>query len=257
MDNIKNESIVSNKKINRAHSSHKTEKFYIKKTKHYIKKYFTFGLIFILAGFILFGIGMYTESKTGYVANMGILDFIEGKKYTSVEYYEIPKIKLEKIIREFICIYFVEDDPQYVDTVTAAFMKLFDKVPEDRQNILYYIALCSVESNFKMSARNSVGAAGISQVMYSVWGDTIKKNYGISRESLYISPYENIYAGYMIWKNYWKKNGFNIKKANAGYLGANSEAYNGKISERHSQLVNMIFKEVFKQKTKIKTIELK
>lgn len=254
MDNT-NEVIVR-KRQPKVHTTHKTDKNLKRKVKAYIKRYASPLLLAILVMFTSFSIGMYVESKSGYLADTGILDFLEGKKYASVEYYEIPKPKLTKLIHDFIQMHFSEDDPQYVDSVTSAFVKLFDKVPEDRQNILYYIALCSVESNFKMSARSSAGAAGISQVMYNVWGDVIKKNYGISKESLFISPYENIYAGYMIWRNYWRKANYSIRGANSGYLGANSEVYSNKISERHSQLVNSIFKEVFKQKTKIKTVEI-
>lgn len=251
-----NEAVVQKKRNPRVHTTHKTEKPFSKKMKGYIKKYGSILLAFIFVFLSTFSFGMYIESKTGYLADSGTLTFLDGKQYESVEFYEISKPQLKRIINQFITQWFAEDDPEYVNLVTDSFIRLFNKVPEDRQNILYYIALCSVESNFKMSARSSAGAAGISQVMYNVWGDVIKKNYGISKESLFISPYENIYAGYMIWRNYWRKANYSIRGANSGYLGANSEVYSNKISERHSQLVNSIFKEVFKQKTKIKTVEI-
>jgi hypothetical protein len=248
---------IQKKKNPKVHSSHRTEKPINKRIKTYIKKYGSILFIMLFMFLSVFSLGMYIESKTGYLADSGALTFLDGKQYESVEFYELSKPQLKRIITKFITQYFNEDDPEYVDVVTNSFIRLFNKVPEDRQNILYYIALCSVESNFKMSARSGVGAVGISQVMWSVWGDIIKKNYGVTREKLYTSPYDNIYVGYMIWRNYWKKANYNIKEANAGYLGANSSVYNSKISERHSQLVNMIFKEVFKQKTKIKTVEIK
>ena len=76
----------------------------------------------------------------------------------------------------FIKLIFNDDDPHYIDEVTQAFMKLFEE-EKDKQNVLYYIALCAVESHFKMSARSSAGAVGISQIMPSVWATTIRKNY--------------------------------------------------------------------------------
>lgn len=252
-----NEAVVQKKRNPRVHTTHKTEKPFSKKMKGYIKKYGSILLTFIFVFLSTFSFGMYIESKTGYLADSGALTFLDGKQYESVEFYEISKPQLKRIINQFITQWFAEDDPEYVNIVTDSFIKLFYKVPEDRQNILYYIALCSVESNFKMSSRSNVGAAGISQVMWSVWGDVIKKNYGVTKEKLYTSPYDNIYVGYMIWRNYWKKAKYNIKGANSGYLGANSDSYNSKISERYSQLVNMIFKELFKNKVKIKTIEKK
>ena len=113
-------------------------------------------------------------------------------------------------------LYFGEDDSNYVERVTNAYIDLFDRVPEnDRHYILYYVALCSVESNFRMSARSNAGAVGISRIMWNIWGDSIKKHYGINKEAIYTSIGDNIYVGYKIWKNFLKQNNYNIRLANA------------------------------------------
>ena len=166
-------------------------------------------------------------------------------KYIDVSYYPLDIDMLENKIRHFIIGYFGNDDSRYVNTVTAAYMRLLREEKENKHNVLYYIALCSVESNFRMSARSGAGAVGISQIMPSIWADVVKKNYGITKEELYIDPYKNIYAGYRVWDNYRRKGNGTIKSANSGYLGANSEAYSSRINDRYVRLVGLIFDEVF------------
>ena len=147
-----------------------------------------------------------------------------------ISYYELDTTALKSTIYNFIKLHFNENDPNYIERVTNAYIDLFNRAPKgDRHYILYYIALCSVESHFKMSARSSAGAIGIAQVMWSVWGDVIQKNYGVSKESLYTSIEDNIYVGYMIWRNYLKQNEYDIRKANADYLGANNNNYNSQL----------------------------
>ena len=172
-----------------------------------------------------------------------------------ISYYELDTTVLKSTIYNFIKLHFNEDDPNYIERVTNAYIDLFNRVPKgDRHYILYYIALCSVESHFKMSARSSAGAIGIAQVMWSVWGEVIQKNYGVSRESLYTSIEDNIYVGYMIWRNYLRQNEYNIHKANAGYLGVDNNNYNNKINFRFVNLVNSLFEHQFNSETKIKLV---
>ena len=108
-----------------------------------------------------------------------------------------------------------------------------------------------------MSARSDAGAVGIAQIMWSIWGDVIQKNYGVSRESLYTSIEDNIYVGYMIWRNYLRQNEYDIRKANISYLGVDNNNYNNKINFRFVNLVNSLFKYQFNSEIKIKLIDIK
>jgi uncharacterized protein (UPF0297 family) len=212
-----------------------------------------FVIIFVVvtAAFIF---GIYSEYKHDVTDTTVIGKLIEKvagekpeeEKTTTYKYFEITEDHFYNSIYDFIKMYFGEDDPAYIKRVTDAYMELFKRTPKDNQHyILYFIALCSVESNFRMSARSSVGAVGISQIMWSVWEDVLKKNYGISKESLYTSIEDNIYAGYMIWRNYLRKHNYNIKKANDGYLGTSSDNYSKKINFRYIYLINQILKPAF------------
>jgi len=175
-----------------------------------------------------------------------------------ISYYELDTTALKSTIYNFIKLHFNENDPNYIERVTNAYIDLFNRVPKgDRHYILYYIALCSVESHFKMSARSSAGAIGIAQVMWSIWGDVIQKNYGVSRESLYTSIEDNIYVGYMIWRNCLRQNKYDIRKANAGYLGADNNNYNNKINFRFVNLVNSLFEHQLNSKIKVKLVDIK
>jgi len=161
-------------------------------------------------------------------------------------------------VQNFIKLHFNEDDPNYIERVTNAYIDLFNRVPKgDRHYILYYIALCSVESHFKMSARSDAGAVGIAQIMWSIWGDVIQKNYGVSRESLYTSIEDNIYVGYMIWRNCLRQNKYDIQKANVSYLGVNNNNYSNKINFRFVNLVNSLFEHQFNSKIKVKLVDIK
>jgi len=175
-----------------------------------------------------------------------------------ISYYELDTTALKSTIYNFIKLHFNENDPNYIERVTNAYIDLFNRVPKgDRHYILYYIALCSVESHFKMSARSSAGAIGIAQVMWSIWGDVIQKNYGVSRESLYTSIEDNIYVGYMIWRNCLRQNKYDIQKANISYLGVNNNNYNNKINFRFVNLVNSLFEHQFNSKIKVKLVDIK
>jgi len=174
-----------------------------------------------------------------------------------ISYYELETTALKSTIYNFIKLHFNENDPNYIERVTNAYIDLFNRVPKgDRHYILYYIALCSVESHFKMSARSDAGAVGIAQVMWSIWGDVIQKNYGVSRESLYTSIEDNIYVGYMIWRNCLRQNKYDIQKANISYLGVNNNNYNNKINFRFVNLVNSLFEHQFNSKIKVKLVDI-
>ena len=256
-------------------------KKHVRRHKHYFKKYYTkfqnecksylvnenlqilaknlILCIIVWFGFYVaytYNIGIFSENNISKVKNSStsaVSKVLKPEKpkplipeYIQIDYYTIEVRALEDDIRKFIIAYFGKDDINYVNRVTKAYMKLFNSEKDLKQNVLYYIALCSVESNFKMSARSKAGAVGISQIMPSVWAEVVKTNYGITREELYIDPYKNIYAGYRVWDNYRRKGNGSIKAANDGYLGTSSGAYVAKINERYVRLMGLVLNDVFK-----------
>lgn len=210
----------------------------------------TIGIIVVVLS--IFFAGMYVEYNNNVISESPIKHLVKMEKYEDNYYYELSMKNIEEKIHFFIQTSFAGNDEKYVKEVTSAFMKLFNDEP-DKHHVLYYIAVCSVESNFKMSSRSSCGAVGISQVMPNIWGDVIKKEYDITQQELYMDPYKNIYAGYRIWDNYRRKNGNGVKGANTGYLGSNVASYQNSINHRHSQLVSSIFKDIFDNKLKHET----
>lgn len=139
----------------------------------------------------------------------------------------------------------LEKDSVYIHKVASAFITLLDNEKQHKQFVLYYISLCSVESNFKMKSISNCGAIGISQVMWSVWGKLLYNNYGITKENFSRDINCNVLAGYIVWKHYLETNNYNVKLAAFGYLGAKNKAYYYKFLERYSQLANIIMKELF------------
>lgn len=227
--------------------------------KKYRLKLIIYITIIIIVIFIFF-LGVFVEFSHNIVQkNTLIYNFFKNvSNAEEISYYELDTTVLKSTIYNFIKLHFNEDDPNYIERVTNAYIDLFNRVPKgDRHYILYYIALCSVESHFKMSARSDAGAVGIAQVMWSIWGDVIQKNYGVSRESLYTSIEDNIYVGYMIWRNCLRQNKYDIRKANAGYLGADNNNYNNKINFRFVNLVNSLFEHQLNSKIKVKLVDIK
>lgn len=171
---------------------------------------------------------------------------ISKKEVKNDNYYELFKKETYSAIYDFVKSKYGRNDPEYIHKVTTGFMNLYKRAPDsDKQNILYFVAVCSVESNFRMNSRSSAGAVGISQVMWSIWGNVIKKNYNISKTQVYNSIDDNIYVGYMIWRNYWRKYDYDIKKANRGYLGEHNNAYNNNINYNYVLLTHDLFKKIF------------
>lgn len=200
--------------------------------KLWSKLYIYIVILFIVI--LAFFLGVFVEFSYNIVQkNAQIYNFLQAvnnQQQEEIYYYELEADVLKSTIYDFVKLYFREDDSNYIEKVTNAYIDLFDRVPEnDKHYILYYVALCSVESNFRMSARSSAGAIGIAQVMWSIWGDVIQKNYGVSRESLYTSIEDNIYVGYMIWRNYLRQNEYDIRKANISYLGVDNNNYNSQL----------------------------
>lgn len=180
----------------------------------------------------------------------------ETSEHHQIEYYEFSVSTIEASVKQFIRSHVGNGvDTKYVENITGVFMRLLNEENENKHLVLYYIALCSVESNFRMSSRSSAGACGISQIMPNIWSQVIKENYGFNKEQLYIDPYANIYSGYRIWDNYRRKNGNTIAGANKGYLGANNAAYTNKINYRYKTLISLMLSEVLKNDIKIASVK--
>ena len=227
--------------------------------KKYRLKLIIYITIIIIVIFTFF-LGVFVEFSNNIVQkNTLIYDFFKTiSNVEEISYYKLDTTVLKSTIYDFIKFHFNEDDPNYIERVTNAYIDLFNRAPKgDRHYILYYIALCSVESHFKMSARSDAGAVGIAQIMWSIWGDVIQKNYGVSRESLYTSIEDNIYVGYMIWRNCLRQNKYDIQKANISYLGVDNNNYNNKINFRFVNLVNSLFEHQFNSKIKVKLVDIK
>ena len=173
-----------------------------------------------------------------------LVNDVLNKKYSN-NLITLSHSDLRESIYEFVDIYSSNKiNEEEKEKVVETFMKLYLNIAQHRQNALYYLALCSVESHFNMNSKSSVGAVGIAQIIYSVWGDLLKKEYNLTKEQIYNDTFSNIYAGFIIWKHYWRKNNFNNKLANYGYLGANSSSYNTKINERYCHLTSIIIKKL-------------
>ena len=126
--------------------------------------------------------------------------------------YEIEETDVYYVVKEYIKLHSQIDDDVYLNTITESFINLLDTIEDNKHTILYYMAICSVESNFKMESKSNAGAIGISQIMYSVWGKTLETKYGFTKDDLVNYPHINIFAGYMIWRDYWEMENHSIKK---------------------------------------------
>lgn len=152
----------------------------------------------------------------------------------------IEEVKDERISRlaEFIKIYNTIDDDEHIQEVAESFIKLFD-MEHKKDWVRFYIALCSVESNFRMIPNNSGSSAfGISQVIYR-YHDNYITQLGVNKDNFYNSVYHNIYAGYKVFWTY-SKNANGIKAGTFKYRGREDILYYQKIYKRYQQLLNFL-----------------
>lgn len=86
------------------------------------------------------------------------------------------------------------------------------------------------ESTGRHVAKSNAGAAGLMQVMWSVWGRVLPLHFPEikSRDDLF-DPHKNIKAGTWIIKGYLNKSGGDVKHALSRYRGGHSSAYYKKI----------------------------
>jgi hypothetical protein len=126
-------------------------------------------------------------------------------------------------------------DDEYVQNLTNYFMELIlTEETADAKLVMYFVALCSVESNFDQDVRN-----GITQVQYNIHSKYIKE-LGISKNNFIKSPKHNLLAGYKLLWCAWKANNELYDKATARYNGGGMEGYSIKVRKRYLDLVSMI-----------------
>jgi hypothetical protein len=99
------------------------------------------------------------------------------KRKPKIHKREIEKnIKIDKLV-EFVRLYNPFDSDEYIKDVAESFVKIFDNESNRyKDTVRFYIALCSVESNFRMVQNNSGSSAfGICQVIYKYHGQYMYK----------------------------------------------------------------------------------
>jgi hypothetical protein len=131
---------------------------------------------------------------------------------------------------------------KYISNLVDYYVKLLDNDTSNVQLMLYFVALCSVESNFEQNVPVKYGA-GISQVVYRVHKKYIRE-LGVSKNNFYKSPEHNIYVGYKIFFSYWKNSDKLYKKAAARYNGNTVKGYSTKVHKRYLDLIYTLRAEI-------------
>ena len=211
-------------------------------------------LIFFLIGGI--GLSMIFMLKYDILIKEKSYDLVSDTDKFSVQYdwhdydegtLRMTKPEMEKVFFSYIQNLSQIEDEKYIRKVVEGYSYLMETVSDDKQSVLFFMALCGVESHFKMTSKSSVGAIGISQVMYSVHNQYIKE-LGINKENFFNSPKHNILAGYMIWKSYWKSSDKNYRVSCYKYLGVQSDKYYHKVIDNYFQLMNLMMKQMLNVK---------
>jgi hypothetical protein len=118
-----------------------------------------------------------------------------------------------------------KNDEEYISKLITSYMSLMNE--EKKNEVLFFIALCAIESNYdQTSTRNPNGAPiGISQVIWRYHKDTILKA-NISYDEFYHKPEANIIGGFYVFKKYLRGAGNILKKACQWYSGGATGYYN-------------------------------
>lgn len=127
---------------------------------------------------------------------------------------------------------------EYVKNLLEAFVELIDDDYSNVEDVLYFIALCSVESNFDQNVPTKYGT-GIAQVCYKVHKKYIAE-LGVTVEEFRKSPKHNIYVGYNIFKCYFKSCKYNLSKTATRYNGNATRGYAKKVDARYNHLLKLI-----------------
>ena len=146
----------------------------------------------------------------------------------------------EKQYKKALCKYIIkynpEKNPEYVNRVADGFIKLTRYFGENKNFVLYYVALCGVESGYKSNVVSCCGAQGIPQVMWSVWHGTAEKNWNINKNQFNNSIFNQLYVGMKIYEIQYKKYRNNIRLAHNAYSGG-TPGYHVKVVRRYNELL--------------------
>lgn len=151
----------------------------------------------------------------------------------------LNKSQYKKALTKYINTYAGNNvSAEYIDKLTNEYIRLTENF-DDNNFMLYYIALCSVESNFNNKAKSYAGAIGIPQVMWNIWKDVSINNWGIDKNQFMNDLYSQLYVGYKIYEVQYKKYKGNLIKAHNAYSGGHS-GYHGRIIKRYTHLIDTL-----------------
>lgn len=163
------------------------------------------------------------ETNTECLACQETMYFINNEYVTKSELYKLLYNFINKYKKRHL-------SEEYVNDLIDVYIYLIDKEDADPLVVLYFVALCSVESNFDQFAKSN-SSVGISQVVYSVHKKYITE-LGISKENFYNSYKYNILAGYKIFWCYSKSSNWDLYKAASKYNGNSTKGYANKVNTR-------------------------
>lgn len=129
-------------------------------------------------------------------------------------------------------------DEQYSNHVINAFWNLLNRERTNVKEVLYFMAICSVESNFDQNVPCKYGV-GISQVVYRVHKKYITE-LGVTKDEVHHSPSHNIFVGYNIFCCYLRSTKGVFTKASTRYNGGATKGYATKVQSRFQELVSTV-----------------
>jgi len=169
-----------------------------------------------------------------------LLILLPSKAY-SHESFNIHNVKRKKDIvyscmEDFIDLHRKKNlNKEYCDDILDSFIFLIDEEGNNIEEVLFFLALCSVESNFDQFCSTKYGV-GISQVVYRVHKKYISE-LGVSKEKFYKVPKWNIYVGYNVFKCYLKSSKNHFHRAATKYNGNATKGYADNVTKRFNFLV--------------------
>jgi hypothetical protein len=135
-----------------------------------------------------------------------------------------------------------KEDYEYISSLMTAYINLFVS-NKQKKEVLFFIALCAIESNFDQTATRNPNTApiGISQVIWKWHKNTIMSE-NISYEEFFNNPEDNIRGGFQVFKKHLNGAGGDYKLA-CKYYSGNTPGYYDKVNKEYTRLVSVIKKE--------------
>jgi hypothetical protein len=130
-------------------------------------------------------------------------------------------------------------EPGYLNTVVNDYIKLTKYFGDKPNFLLYYVALCSVESNYDTRSSSCAGAQGIPQVIWRIWGRIAEKQWNVNSHQFHNNIYSQLLVGAKVYEVQYKKYKGNFRMAHRGYSGGSS-GYHNKVVRRYNELVSFM-----------------